>query len=263
MTASISTFALDRVSIEVTNRCFKACSFCYNGSAPAGDTNWTADELVSFAKDLAANGVKAVSFGGGEPMQFAEIFDVFARLKGTLFRSMTTNGLLLDEFMEKLVAAAPDKVHISVHFPDDDDEVNRVIEQVKLLSARGITSGINLLVAKSHLESAKSAAERIRSNGIDNKRIVYLPMRINDTPSPEMVAQVAGENAFQSMSCLTGCKSSPRFCSIGWNKSVAWCSYTESRASLSELSYRGLLNSLKDLGLKFCGGTEDLKAHGD
>lgn len=257
MTASSPTFALDRVSIEVTNRCFKACSFCYNGSAPAGDTDWTADEIVDFAKDLAANGVKAVSFGGGEPMQFAEIFDVLARLKGTLFRSMTTNGLLLNEFIEKLVAAAPEKVHISIHFPDDQDEVNRVIDQVKLLASKGITSGINLLVAKSHLEATKSAAEKIRANGIDNQRIVYLPMRINDTPTPEMVAQVAGENAFQSMSCLTGCKRSPRFCSIGWNKSVAWCSYTESRVSLAELSYRGLVTSLKDLGLKFCGGTEN------
>ncbi len=250
-------FALDRVSIEVTNRCFKACSFCYNGSAPAGDTDWTAEELVDFAHDLAANGVKAVSFGGGEPMQFADIFDVFTRLKGVLFRSMTTNGLLLNEFMDKLVAAAPDKVHISVHFPDDHDEVNRVIEQVKLLAAKGITSGINLLVAKTYVEAAKSAAEKIRSNGIDNKRIVYLPMRINDTPTPAMVAQVAGANAFQSMSCLTACKRSPRFCSIGWNKTVAWCSYTESRAKLTELSYSGLVNSLKDLGLKFCGGTEE------
>jgi len=32
---------LERVSIEVTNRCAKACAFCYNHSLPGGGTRWT------------------------------------------------------------------------------------------------------------------------------------------------------------------------------------------------------------------------------
>ncbi len=46
---------------------------------------------------------------------------------------------------------------------------------------------------------------------------------------PQEVAYVAGTDKFQSMSCLTQCGPSPRFVSIGWDKSVAWCSYTSSR----------------------------------
>jgi MoaA/NifB/PqqE/SkfB family radical SAM enzyme len=42
----------ERISIEVTNRCQKACSFCYNHSLPDGDTRWTADELVAFVLGL-------------------------------------------------------------------------------------------------------------------------------------------------------------------------------------------------------------------
>ena len=110
---------LDRISIEVTNRCAKACWFCYNHSLPEGDTRWTADELVSFVGDCAAHGVKAVSFGGGEPLHYDGLFTVLERLRGTLFRSLTSNGLLLDgERLERLIAAAPDKVHISIHFPE-------------------------------------------------------------------------------------------------------------------------------------------------
>src|SRR3954451_15227104 len=106
------------ISIEVTNRCGKACWFCYNHSLPEGSTRWTPDELVDFVGDCAAHGVKAVSFGGGEPLQYEGLFDVLRRLRGVLFRSITSNGLLLTgALLDRLVEAAPDKVHLSIHFP--------------------------------------------------------------------------------------------------------------------------------------------------
>src|SRR5262249_19771599 len=99
---------LDRISIEVTNKCAKACWFCYNHSLPEGATRWAADELAAFVTDCAANGVKAVSFGGGEPLQFAGLFDVLQRLQGTLFRSITSNGLLLTgDTLDRLIEVAP------------------------------------------------------------------------------------------------------------------------------------------------------------
>jgi hypothetical protein len=248
---------LDRISIEVTNRCAKACWFCYNHSLPEGDTRWTADELVSFVGDCAAHGIKAVSFGGGEPLQYDPLFSVLERLRGTLFRSLTSNGLLLcGERLERLLAAAPDKVHLSIHFPEHDGEVRRVIRQVHELAERGVRSGINLLVARSNLSAARRAAETVRQSGIGNDRIVYLPMRGQDTPTPSEVAAVAGGQPFQSMTCLTACGRSPRFCSIGWDKTVAWCSYTRTRRLLPALTYEGLQAALNGLGLEFCGGSD-------
>jgi MoaA/NifB/PqqE/SkfB family radical SAM enzyme len=248
---------IERISVEVTNRCAKACWFCYNHSGPQAATSWTPDELVGFARDCAAGGVKAVSFGGGEPLQYDGIFEVLKRLRGAMFRSMTTNGLLLaDGALERLAAARPDKVHVSIHFPEREAEVRRVIGQVRDLEARGIRSGVNFLVARSGLEAARFAARQVREAGISNDRIVYLPMRIKDTPTPQEMASVAGGPKFQSMSCLLACGRSPRFCSIGWDKRVAWCSYTESRRPLAEISYRGLVDALEGLDLRFCGGTD-------
>jgi sulfatase maturation enzyme AslB (radical SAM superfamily) len=245
---------LDRLSVELTNRCAKACWFCYNHSQPEGATSWTADELVAFVSDCAANGVKAVSFGGGEPLQHADLFGVLGRLRGVLFRSLTTNGLLLPDLLDRLVAAAPDKVHVSIHFPERDAEVRRVVRQVRELEQRGVRSGVNFLVARSNLPAATRAAAEVREAGIGNDRIVYLPMRGRDTPTPAEVAAVAGGGPFQSMTCLAGCGKSPRFCSVGWDKRVAWCSYTATRAALPELTYRGLAATLPGLGLEFCGG---------
>jgi MoaA/NifB/PqqE/SkfB family radical SAM enzyme len=249
--------SLDRISIELTNRCGKGCWFCYNTSGPGGDTLWSDDELVSFVDDCASHGIKAVSFGGGEPLQYDGLFRVLVRLEGVLFRSLTSNGLLLNgPVLERLIAAAPNKVHLSIHFPEREAEVSRVIGQVRDLAARGIKSGINLLVARSNLPAAVRAGEAVRAAGIDNQRIVYLPMRGQDTPTPEEMGRVAGSVSFQSMSCLLKCAASPRFCSIGWDKTVAWCSYTRTRAPLRELTHAGLLEALDGLGLEFCGGTD-------
>lgn len=251
---------IERISIELTNRCSKACWFCYNESRPSGASTWAVSDVVNFVEDCAANGVRAVSFGGGEPLEYDGVFDVIGRLRGTLFRSMTTNGLLLagDRF-EALVAAAPDKVHVSIHFAGRRAEVLRVIDQVSKLESRGIRSGVNLLVARSDLAQAEAAASELRDAGIGNDRIVYLPMRSSDTPTPAEVARVAGGTArFQSMTCLSGCAKSERFCSIGWDRMVAWCSYTRTRRALSSLSYAALEDALNNLGLEFCGGTNEL-----
>ncbi|NEO84753.1 MAG: radical SAM protein [Spirulina sp. SIO3F2] len=248
---------VERLSIELTNRCGKRCAFCYNHSNPAGDTTWTVDELVTFITDCVAQGTKAVSFGGGEPLEYAGLFELLAQLRGQVFRSLTSHGLLLQgERWDRLIAAQPDKVYLSIHFPDHAKEVERVIAQVQDLAAAEIRSGINFLVARSQLPAAVQAAERVRSAGISNERIVYLPMRGQDTPTPQELAQVAGHQPFQSMSCLTVCGPSPRFCSIGWDKRVGWCSYTVARRLLPELTAAGLAAALEGLPLIFCGGTE-------
>jgi MoaA/NifB/PqqE/SkfB family radical SAM enzyme len=248
---------LERISIELTNRCTKACWFCYNHSLPEGETRWAPDEVIGFIRDCAANGVKAVSFGGGEPLQYPGLFDVLKQLEGTLFRSVTTNGLMLHgKTLDCLIGVRPDKVHVSIHFPERDAEVNRVIEHVVALTGRGIRGGVNLLVSRSNLDRAAWAARQVRAAGIGNDRIVYLPMRGRDTPTPEELADVAGRTPFQSMTCLTKCGPSPRFASIGWDRMVAWCSYTESRRALPEPTYLGLVHALDDLQLRFCGGIE-------
>ena len=247
---------VERISVELTNRCSKACWFCYNASRPDGLTEWTVDELFPFISDCAANGVRAVSFGGGEPLESSSLFTLLRGLEGKLFRTVTTNGLPLirDHIMAALVDSRPDKVHVSIHFPDNPTEVTRVVRQVLELTSRGIRSGINLLVSRPTLEAATSAAIQIHSAGIGNDRIVYLPMRGTDTPSPQQVASVAGAVPFQSMTCLNACHRSSRFCSIAWDRTVAWCSYTKSRRRLCEFTYAGLQATLNGLGLEFCGG---------
>jgi sulfatase maturation enzyme AslB (radical SAM superfamily) len=247
----------ERISIELTNRCQKGCWFCYNHSHANGGEAWTLEELTGFILDCREHGTKAVSLGGGEPLQSPLLIPLLKSLHGRLFRSFTTNGLLLDEpMLDTIAAAEPDKVHVSIHFPDSRHEVTRVTSQVHSLANRGIRSGVNLLVARSHLPAAAEAARSLRASGIGNDRIVYLPMRGQDTPTPAEMAQVAGGAKFQSMTCLAACGRSPRFCSIGWDRQAAWCSYTVSRRPLATLTHARLVAAMTDLPLTFCGGTD-------
>lgn len=246
--------SIERLSIELSQHCSKACWFCYSESGPAGQTRLRAEDLIALVKDSARHGLRAVSFGGGEPLESDALWTVLRELDGVLFRSLTSNGLpLLDEaVLERLVAARPNKVHLSIHFPNNRGEVDRVIQQVHALAQSGIPSGVNFLVRRSQLDVAQEAAARVREAGIDNSRIVYLPMRGQDTPTPEEVARVAG-GPFQSMTCLKACAPSARFCSIRWDGSVAWCSYTETRRRLRAFTHEALLEALAGLGLSFCG----------
>jgi hypothetical protein len=250
---------VERVSIELTQRCKKACWFCYSESHPKGGTEFRPTEVTAFVRDLAAHGVRAVSFGGGEPLEYEGVFDILHELRGILFRSLTTNGLPLDDdrVVAALVGAAPDKVHISIHFPDRKHQVLRVISHVAMLQAHGIRSGVNLLVARSSLGAARDAVIHLDAAGIGPDRRVLLPMRVQDTPSAAELAQVAGGRTFQSMTCLLNCGKSPRFCAIGWNKTAAWCSYTRERRPLESLTHAALTRALANLGVTFCGGIDD------
>jgi len=244
---------IERLSIELSERCSKGCGFCYNGSNREGASAWDLDDLRTFVVECAAHGTKAFSFGGGEPLEAPELlWPVLAALRGLAFRSMTTNGLLLDaELIARLAAAAIDKVHVSIHTPQDRDEVTRVIANVGALAAAGVRSGVNLLVRKSRLDAARDAARALHDAGIANERIVYLPMRGTDVPSPNDVALVAA-GPFQSTTCLSKCHASPRFVSISARRTIAWCSYTVERRALEQPTYAALVTALDGLGLVDC-----------
>lgn len=249
---------IERISIELGNRCDKACWFCYAGSEPAGESRWTVATALALVRDCAANGVRAVSFGGGEPLQWPGLFELLHATRPLkIFRLLTTNGLLLDRHFDELVAAAPDKVHVSIHF-HERAEVEQVIDNVNRLAEAGVRSGVNLLIRRSKLDDALTSVARLAEAGIGRDRVVFLPMRGMDSPSAAEVARVAGAapgEPFMSMSCLAACSISSRFCAISWDWNVGWCSYTLERRPLTAPTHAALLDALADLGLRFCGGT--------
>jgi MoaA/NifB/PqqE/SkfB family radical SAM enzyme len=245
---------LERLSVELTDRCAKACAFCYARASPAGVRAWALQDLLALVRDCAAHGTRAVSFGGGEPLEYPHLGALLTATRGLLFRSVTTSGLLLDDALPLLARVAPEKVHVSVHFPEDRAEVERVAWQVAALEGEGIRAGVNLLVRRSGLDAAREAARTLREAGIRNDRVAYLPMRPGDTPTPEELASVAG-GPFQSATCIAGCSPSPRFASLAADGTVARCPHTQERAPLPAFTHAALVETLTGLGVTPCGAT--------
>lgn len=244
---------IELLSIDLSNYCSKQCSFCYNHSRKEGATLWKPEEVVAFASDCVKNGVKSVSLGGGEPFEYEGVFNVIDALFSLCYLSVTTNGLpLADEAVwARLMRHKPDKVHVTIHQPDCDYEVDRVLRLVKRLAPTGIKPGLNLLVGADKVDFARTVYTKFMEV-LTPEQIILIPQRYGNTPTPKQIARVAAGRPFQSPSCLLQCSRPANFASVTWNKKVGSCSYSPSKVSLSSLDFNGLVTALKNVEWMGC-----------
>ncbi len=248
-----TTNSLELLSIDLSNYCSKECPFCYNHSCREGNTMWQPQEVIGFAADCVAHGVKAVSLGGGEPFEYEGVFDVIFDLQKRCYLSVTSNGLPLEDesVWRRLLSARPDKIHITIHRPDDDDEVTRVLRRTALLQEVGIKPGINLLVGADSIEAAHAAyTEALKILSPD--QVILVPQRFSNTPSAKQLARVSGGRPFQSPSCLLGCKRPENFASVSWDKKVNSCSFAGGKVALPSLDFDGLQEALAKVKFRSC-----------
>lgn len=245
---------LDRISIDLSNFCSKQCDFCYNHSTKEGNVIWKVEELIPFILDLHKHGIDAVSFGGGEPFEFDGIFDLISSLMDEMYVSVTSNGLPLEneEYFSKLMENKPDKIHITIHHPENKNEVVRVIKMVNKIASEKIKSGVNLLVSDFNTDEAKNVYLRLLENRITSDRIILIPRRFSHSPTAKQLSKIACGKPFQSPACLTVCKQPTEFCSVSWDKKVNWCSYAKGKQPLKELSYKGLMEALNQVEFESC-----------
>lgn len=244
---------VEQISIDLSNYCSKGCPFCYNSSNKIGQTCWLPNEVIDFAKSCINAGIKAMSLGGGEPLEYEGIFDVIAELYPITYLTITTNGLPLleKEVVRQLLVSKPDKIHISLHNSDNTQEVERIKNQVSLLNEISIKPGVNLLVRASNIEDCKQAYATMREI-LSNEQIILIPQRFGDTPTAQQLASVANGEPFQSPSCLLKCSKPKQFASISWDKRVNWCSYAGGKRPLPTLDYDGLVAALEQVIFMSC-----------
>lgn len=245
---------LELLSIDLSNYCSKQCPFCYNHSTREGNTMWKPQEVITFTADcVKTGGVKAVSLGGGEPFEYEGVFEVIDALFPLCYLSVTSNGLPLEnpDVLDKLTKHKPDKIHLTIHQPNRQVEVDRVERQLQQIAGIGITPGVNLLVGADKVEDVRRVYERL-SRTLEPKQIILVPQRFSNTPTPKQLSYVTGGTPFQSPSCLLGCKPPENFCSVSWDKKVAPCSFAPCKEPLSALNYAGLHSALRNVRWRPC-----------
>lgn len=214
---------------------------------------WKPSEVISFAKDCIAHGIKAISLGGGEPFEYKGVFEIIDALRPEAYLSVTSNGLPLQnsKIWDLLLHHSPDKIHITIHQPDNEEEVERVITQIKKLKETEIKPGVNLLVAANKINACKKAYSTL-SEELASSQIILVPQRFSNTPMPKALSSVTGGEPFQSPSCLLECKRPRNFCSISWDKKVNSCSFAGGKEKMHTLDYKGLTEALEHVSFTSC-----------
>jgi cyclic pyranopterin phosphate synthase len=125
--------AIDYIRISITDRCNLRCIYCMpsEGIKPIEHKEILSyEEIIRILKVAVNIGVKKIRITGGEPLMRRNVTHLIALIKniaGIKDLSLTTNGVLLEQYAEELVDAGIDRVNISLDSlrPDRYREITR------------------------------------------------------------------------------------------------------------------------------------------
>ena len=117
---------IDYLRLSITDRCNLRCLYCM----PAAGVDLISheevlrfEELLRICRILTELGIRSVRISGGEPLLRRGIVDLVRKLKtvkGIEQLSMTSNGVLLGEYIEDLAASGLQGVNISLNTLDEE-----------------------------------------------------------------------------------------------------------------------------------------------
>ncbi|ADZ10730.1 molybdenum cofactor biosynthesis protein A [Methanobacterium lacus] len=149
--------------ISITNRCNVKCFYCHHDGIVPQDYEMTPKEIeriVTVAKEL---GIEKIRLSGGEPLIREDIVDMVSKIANVGFRdiSLTTNGILLEKYAEKLHEAGLTRVNVS--FDTLNPETYRFITK------------------RDYMENAKAGIQKAVESGLNPVKVNMVVMKgIND-----------------------------------------------------------------------------------
>ncbi|MBF0337014.1 MAG: GTP 3',8-cyclase MoaA [Nitrospirae bacterium] len=111
---------IDYIRISITDRCSLRCMYCTptNSASPYDRAEvLTFEEILRFVRAASELGVKKIRITGGEPLMRRGLPELITEIKaigGIVDLSLTTNGLMLPEYAQKLASAGLNRVNISL-----------------------------------------------------------------------------------------------------------------------------------------------------
>ena len=110
---------IDYMRISITDRCNLRCRYCMPEDIAfiPHEEIMTYEELLRLTRLFAGQGIKKIKITGGEPLVRRGCVDFIRSLKeieGISNVTITTNGVLLEQYMDDLAKAGIDGINISL-----------------------------------------------------------------------------------------------------------------------------------------------------
>ena len=178
---------IDYLRISVTDRCNLRCLYCMPEdivTVPMKDI-LTFEEIVQTVRSASELGISKIKITGGEPLVRRNVCHLIGQLKeipGIDQVTLTTNGILLQQFMDELEAAGTDVINISLDTLDRSlyqritgyDALDSVIGGLELAVKRGIPVKINAVSADWKRVFGEPTAEEGSAVSEDMKALIGL-----------------------------------------------------------------------------------------
>lgn len=170
---------INYLRISVTDRCNLRCVYCM---PPEGirlidpGKILTFDQIADFTHVAVSKGIDKVRITGGEPLVRKDIVilvKMLSSIQGIKDLSMTTNGILLEEFAHQLKEAGMMRVNVSLDTMDPAKykEVTRGGDIFAVLRglAAAMTAGLSPVKINCVVEQNKGEADAVEVAGFANK----------------------------------------------------------------------------------------------
>ncbi len=151
---------LPSLRISVTPECNLACIFCHREGyyEVVKKDRLSPDEIARIVRIGKELGLGKVKITGGEPLLRKDIGDILRKLSELRvgFLSLTTNGVLLRDFLEENGSCGMHRINVSLHTLDrtkyrrlmGKDTLDNVLSGIEKAVDLGITVELNTLVLK-------------------------------------------------------------------------------------------------------------------
>lgn len=147
--------------ISLTDKCNLRCLYCMPLDLPdsflASRSMMNVDEIEAIAKVFVDLGVTKIRLTGGEPLVRKDVREIIFRLsKLPVQLALTTNAVLVDEFINQFVEVGLRSINVSLDSLDaatfkilsQREHFNKVVSNIQLLLDRGFHVKLNMVVLK-------------------------------------------------------------------------------------------------------------------
>jgi len=172
---AIFSIKIKSIDWEITRDCNLNCKHCIVSSPQNNTEVKTTEQIIRAINKLYNNGLREISFTGGEPMLFPGIIDIlkYNKEKGIKSRILT-NGILLTKSKVKTISGLISEVGVSLDgiteesndFIRGNGSYKRIIKGINNLKEAGISFSIYFTLHKRNNDIKKmvSFAKKIGAN---------------------------------------------------------------------------------------------------